>query len=129
VQSLDGELTFVEEDCTSSVLAFQHHLIAGPVAYLDERDALVTSTSAFEIVAYSYQNLKNKAMVSNQGIFQICLLLFTKLELFVAASVEVHNQEHCLWKLVIGEVALSITKGYLTAPSTGGGKKTIEAPC
>eukprot|EP00210_Caulerpa_lentillifera_P005723 g5472.t1 len=97
VQSLDGELTFFEDENTCSLCAFQRHLIAGPLVYIEETGALVTSTSAFEIIAYSHPSLKDKAIASNQ---------------------EQGKQDHLLWKLVIGEVAVSLTEGHLAAPTT-----------
>lgn len=75
VQSLDGELTFLEEDTVRSVQAFHDHLVAGPLLYINEIETFITSTAAFEIVAYTFRPDSENKQSFKSGMFLVILFV------------------------------------------------------
>lgn len=58
VQSLDGDVYFVQEGNLASMMScWREHLVAGPLLHIPYNDTIITSTSKFEVVCYRRSSL------------------------------------------------------------------------
>ncbi|ERL86761.1 hypothetical protein D910_04167 [Dendroctonus ponderosae] len=68
VQSLDGILSFFEQESQISYVALPDFLLPGPLGYVIKTDSFVTVSSSWEIVSYRYKTLAEVAEESGDPI-------------------------------------------------------------
>jgi len=57
VQSMDGEISILEQDSLSFTRYLNNFLVPGPLCYIAKTDSFVTANSSMEIECYKYQML------------------------------------------------------------------------
>ncbi|XP_018324479.1 protein PTHB1 [Agrilus planipennis] len=66
VQSLDGLLTFFEQECFSFCCFLPKFLLPGPLVYLDYNDCFVTGGSTWMLQCFTYKALSDAGEASTQ---------------------------------------------------------------
>jgi len=99
VQSMDGLLSFFEQESRAFSIFLNNFLLPGPIVYNAKTDSFLTVNSCLEIECYKYSELAASASPSNSGSEeeQSALTAFKKLQ--------VH------WSLSLGENALGLQLG------------------
>eukprot|EP00697_Spironema_sp_BW2_P009574 gnl/Spiro4/24528_TR12162_c0_g1_i1.p1 gnl/Spiro4/24528_TR12162_c0_g1~~gnl/Spiro4/24528_TR12162_c0_g1_i1.p1 ORF type:complete len:855 (-),score=185.48 gnl/Spiro4/24528_TR12162_c0_g1_i1:75-2639(-) len=115
VQSMDGVLSFFEQDRVSLTRSIPNFLVPGPLCYLATTDSFITFNSSLEVVCFryialqsSYEDQVNPAIDAFQQQQQ---QPSAPNSLFSVKKVAVD------WALNIGEQALSIFIGRFTGPA------------
>jgi len=110
VQSMDGLLSFFEQEVRTFSILRADFLLPGPIVYNAKTDALVTASATREIMAYQYTEMAASASAANPGDGESSLTQFKKLQV--------------AWSVSIGETCLDIQVGRVS-PNLAPGQQDI----
>uniref|UniRef100_A0A383VDZ0 PTHB1 N-terminal domain-containing protein n=1 Tax=Tetradesmus obliquus TaxID=3088 RepID=A0A383VDZ0_TETOB len=108
VQSYDGQLTFFEQEAMAFSRFLPSFLLPGPLAYAAASDSFITSTAGLELVAYKYSNLAAASGSKEQQQQQ-------QQAGGPPAGAVSGKRIQADWTVVLGEAALDIRTGRITA--------------
>ncbi|KAF7277935.1 hypothetical protein GWI33_009051 [Rhynchophorus ferrugineus] len=107
VQSLDGVLTFFEQESQASYIALPDFLLPGPLSYVPKTDSFITCNSDWNIVSYKYKSLADASddiidpIYSKPKVSADWLYNLGEAALDVTIIDDVINNE--TWIMVLGE--------------------------
>ncbi|WIA14131.1 hypothetical protein OEZ85_002674 [Tetradesmus obliquus] len=110
VQSYDGQLTFFEQEAMAFSRFLPSFLLPGPLAYAAASDSFITSTAGLELVAYKYSNLAAASGSKEQQQQQQQQQAGGP-----PAGAVSGKRIQADWTVVLGEAALDIRTGRITA--------------
>ncbi|WIA34315.1 hypothetical protein OEZ86_012654 [Tetradesmus obliquus] len=111
VQSYDGQLTFFEQEAMAFSRFLPSFLLPGPLAYAAASDSFITSTAGLELVAYKYSNLAAASGSKEQQQQQ----QQQQQQGGPPAGAVSGKRIQADWTVVLGEAALDIRTGRITA--------------
>ena len=127
VQSMDGQLSFIEKEAVIFARFLPKFLLPGPLCYSLITDCFITCSSAFEIQCYKYQALAAAQAASEKstGMMLCGILMETSLHMLhyhhwqcfsgtESGSPVQGRRLHTEWQWTFGEMAWDIQAGQFT---------------